>query len=52
MRNEIEASKLTVDDRLELCKYLIKCGYAVWIETRKPAPGYKTNRTVIVYEQK
>ena len=52
MRNEIETSKLTVDERLELCKLLIKSGYAVWIETRPPAPGYKTKRTVVVYESK
>ena len=52
MRTEIDVSKLTVDERLELCKYLIKSGYAVWIDTKPPAPGYKTKRTVVVYERR
>jgi len=52
MRAEIDTTKLTVDERLELCKYLIKSGYAVWTDSRPPAPGYKTKRTVVVYERR
>lgn len=52
MKNEIDVVKLTVDERLELCKYLLKSGYAVWLDTKPAAPGSKTKRTVAVYERR